>query len=101
MPRFSDKHTARLTDADWRTLTVGVPASQVLVLTALTEGCDNLAIVRTTDAAKGQCVIWYHEAADANVRALLAHLAQSFPVVILAEEHGMTRPPEVTPRARK
>lgn len=90
-----------MTDADWRTLTVAVPATRVLELTALTEGCDNLGIVRTTDAAKGQCVIWYHRASDADVRALLAHLAMSFPVVILAEEQGMTRPPEVTPRARK
>jgi len=101
MPRFSERFSLRLTDEAWRTLTVAVPASHVLMLTSLAEGCDNMAVVRTVDPAKGQCVLWYHHRADAHVRALLAHLGESFPVVILAEEFGMTRPPEVTPRARK
>ena len=85
----------RIADEEWRTLLVAITPSEVLLLTSLMESCDNLALVRTVDAAKGQLAIWFHAAAEPHVEEQLAWLAERTPLVILERSTGMKYLPEV------
>lgn len=89
-----------LGDGDWRTLLVSIPPAEVLTLTALMEACDNLAIVRTVDPAKGRLAVWCHAAAEAIVEEQLAWLSARIPLVVLERTNGMKYlPPAMVPDA--
>ena len=93
MTSTSNRH--RVDDADWRTVLVSIPPAEVLLLTSLFESCDNLALVRTVDPAKGQLAIWFHAGVEVHVTEQLAWLGERMPLVVLERTNGMKHLPGV------
>ncbi len=81
-------------DAEWRTLVIAIPPAEVLLLTSLMEACDNLAIVRTIDPAKGQLALWYHRGMEGHVEEQLQWLGARLPLAILRRSDGMAHLPD-------
>ena len=64
-------------------IAIEIPPAQIAYFKAVIESYDNLATLRTEDRARHRLRLWFDDAAQDEIDALLSELRAQFPILVI------------------